>query len=153
MPLTGDSDSFKFSAFRLMLLSRFLFRSCCFLCLDCHQLLTRERVPSPYYTGIPLEAKTDQHKSLQIPEKICSNTVALLFIQINMPECVFDITVNTFALKKNCNMSQAFNILFKDFGISLLQHFPTVSRSFILCTTFCERMVSALPHCLFQQFY
>jgi len=57
-------------------------------------------VPSPYYTGIPLEAQAVEYKSLQIPDKIRSKTVAMLFIQINMPKHVFDITVNTVALKK-----------------------------------------------------
>lgn len=76
----------------------------------------------PCYTGIPLEAQTEEHKSLQIPDKIHSKTVAMLFIQINMPKHVFDITV---ALRK-----KAFSILFNDFRSSLLQEFLTINRSF-----------------------
>lgn len=54
-------------------------------------------MPCPCYTGIPLKAQTEEHKSLQIPDKICSKRVAVLFIQINMPKHVFHITD---ALKK-----------------------------------------------------
>lgn len=55
----------------------------------------------------------------------------MLFIQTNMPKRGFDITVNTVALKKICNMSQAFSILFNDFGVRLVQDFLTISRPLI----------------------
>lgn len=103
----------------------------CFLCLDCHQLLTTGRVSGPCYTGMPLEAQADEHKSLQIPDKICSRTMALLFFKITVPKYVFDTTVSIVALKKNCKMSQIFGILCKYFGISLHLDFLTISKLFI----------------------
>lgn len=44
---------------------------------------------------------------------------------------LFDITTNTTTLKKICNISQAFGILFNNFGIGLLQDFLTISRALI----------------------
>lgn len=88
MAPTNYSHSFMFSAFRLIFLSRFHLRIVyglrplwhfCFLYLDWQQLLTTGRVSGPCYTRIPLETQNDEHKSLQIADKMHNRTIALLF--------------------------------------------------------------------------
>lgn len=65
----------------------------------------------------------------------------MLFIQINMPKHVFDITV---ALRK-----KAFSILFNDFRSSLLQDFLTINRSFTHSELDSESVWSLLCHIVF----
>lgn len=56
--------------------------------------------------------------------------MSLLFFQITVSKHVFDTTVSTVTLKKIWKMSQIFDILCKDFGISLHQDFLTISKFF-----------------------